>query len=80
MEERDLSRRQKRHLNQELGQRKPQYSQRSRHSSIIFSRIGEPNNLYTNCDTLIEYIALLDVLQSTVTANIGKKADSKVLF
>jgi hypothetical protein len=28
-------------------------------------RIGEPNYLYTNYDTLIEYIALLDILKST---------------
>jgi hypothetical protein len=36
-------------------------------------RIGEPNHLYTNYDTLIEYIALLDILKSAVTANIRKR-------
>jgi len=36
-------------------------------------RTGEPNYLYTNYDTLIEYIALLDILKSAVTANIGKR-------
>jgi hypothetical protein len=81
MEEGYLSRRQERHTNQELGHRKTQYSQRScTPVQFLMKRIGQPNHIYTNYGTLVEYIALLDILKSTVAANIGKRQDITYCF
>jgi hypothetical protein len=75
MEERDLSRRQERHINKKTssGETPKQPAFLTLQYNFFRKQIGEPNHLNTNYDTVIKYIAFLDILKSTVTVKIGKR-------